>query len=345
MNIEQEIIDLINLKKEGSYWDFKQQWYDKAHLEDLLHDIICMANNLEDRNAYIIIGVNNNFETLGIKEDQNRKNTHNLTDFLRDKPFAGNIRPLVEVLPIQVDEKTLDVIVIKQSSNTPFYLINSIKGGNSLKPFHIYTRINDTNTPKDSSADLDKVEILWKKRFGLDKKTNNLFSFLVKQTEKWKESPFYPNQSEFYISTFYHEEFPSITIRLQEDKDADAQESYMNDFPDATPHWFDIFVYDGQVLIYKYRGVGLDGCRQYIVAPHRYPNSSTVFYFITNSTEMSLSKILNNNDEEGIRIISSIKSILYFDNQAQFNKFSKEMEQKKISNFDIEQIQKQLDNG
>ena len=45
----EEILRLINLHHEGSYWDFKKQWYsDKC---DLLHDIICMANNLENRDG------------------------------------------------------------------------------------------------------------------------------------------------------------------------------------------------------------------------------------------------------------------------------------------------------
>ena len=52
---KREIMKLINLKKEGEYWDFKREWYsDKKHA-DLLHDIICMANNRSNRDAYIIL--------------------------------------------------------------------------------------------------------------------------------------------------------------------------------------------------------------------------------------------------------------------------------------------------
>ncbi|WP_412245615.1 hypothetical protein [Faecalibacillus intestinalis] len=36
----------------------------------------------------------------------------------------------------------------------------------SLVPY--ITRVVDTNTPKTSSADFDKIEYLWKKRLGLD---------------------------------------------------------------------------------------------------------------------------------------------------------------------------------
>lgn len=41
-----EILELVLLKQEGSYWDFKREWYSPDKKADLLHDIICMANNL-----------------------------------------------------------------------------------------------------------------------------------------------------------------------------------------------------------------------------------------------------------------------------------------------------------
>ena len=47
-----EIIELISLKQEGSHWDFKKEWYGESKNADLLHDIICMANNLDNRDAF-----------------------------------------------------------------------------------------------------------------------------------------------------------------------------------------------------------------------------------------------------------------------------------------------------
>lgn len=46
---KEEILELISLKQEGSYWDFKKEWYEVGKQADLLHDIICMANNLGKR--------------------------------------------------------------------------------------------------------------------------------------------------------------------------------------------------------------------------------------------------------------------------------------------------------
>ena len=71
-----EIQDLISLKQEGAYWDFKREWYSQNKKDDLLHDIICMSNNLSNRDAYIIIGVDeeNDYSFSSIEFDQNRKN-------------------------------------------------------------------------------------------------------------------------------------------------------------------------------------------------------------------------------------------------------------------------------
>jgi len=152
---------LLELGTEGAYWDFKQEWH--SNNVDLLHDIICMANNLEDCDAYIIIGVTDNGDVCGVPET-NRKNQQNVIDFLKDKAFAGSVRPTVYVQCLDIDNKSVDVIIVKNTMNTPYYLEKEYDG---LHKGNIYTRIVDTNTPKNNNADIDKVEWLWKKRFGL----------------------------------------------------------------------------------------------------------------------------------------------------------------------------------
>lgn len=54
-NLALEIDKLILLRQEGGFWDFKREWY--SNNGDMLHDIICMANNLCNHTAYIIIGI------------------------------------------------------------------------------------------------------------------------------------------------------------------------------------------------------------------------------------------------------------------------------------------------
>ena len=62
----QEVLSLIQSKREDEWWDFKQQHHkDKA---ELLHDIICMANNRAKRDSYIIFGVEDEtFKIVGVE--------------------------------------------------------------------------------------------------------------------------------------------------------------------------------------------------------------------------------------------------------------------------------------
>ena len=69
--LKHKIINLIQEKREGSYWDFKAEYHkDKA---ELLHDIICLSNNLLNQEAYLILGVADNGHILGVAGDSNRK--------------------------------------------------------------------------------------------------------------------------------------------------------------------------------------------------------------------------------------------------------------------------------
>ncbi|MGI6567580.1 MAG: helix-turn-helix domain-containing protein [Limnochordia bacterium] len=160
--LAEEIKDLIALEQEGGYWDFKREWYTRK--SNMLHDIICMANNLENRDAYIIIGVDQEtgFEVVDVLEDENRRNTQQIVDFLREKNFASSIRPTVYTRQVCLWGKTIDVIVIKNDRNTPYYLKSKYQ---DVRANHVYTRVMDTNTPKDKSADRTHIESLWKKSF------------------------------------------------------------------------------------------------------------------------------------------------------------------------------------
>lgn len=183
-----DIKKLISLKQEGSYWDFKREWYSKDKKADLLHDIICMANNLSNREAYIIIGVDeeNNYSLSSVKSDPNRKNTQQLVDFIREKPFAGGIRPIVHIENICFGEIEIDVIVIHNSNATPFYLTDKYQ---SVMQNNIYTRVMDSNTPINKSADLSHIETLWKKRFGLLSPPLERMMIYLKESNLWEFSP------------------------------------------------------------------------------------------------------------------------------------------------------------
>lgn len=175
MKIRDEIIDLIGRGYEGEYWDYKQCWYDNN--VSLVHDIICFANNIVNHDSYIIIGVNDDAKIVGVNDDKNIKTSANINDLLSRISMGGDYRPTVRVVPLNINDYRVDVIIIENTNKTPFYLTEDFEDKKDkkrknkiLRANHIYTRINDKNTSIDSSADFDKQEYLWKKRFGIDQK-------------------------------------------------------------------------------------------------------------------------------------------------------------------------------
>lgn len=184
--LKQEILELVGRHMEGEYWDFKQQWY--SHNSDLLHDIICMANSLANRDCYIIIGIEDRtYNVLGVN-NEHRKNQQNVIDLLRQKPsWAGGYIPEVYVKTIIIVDKEIDVIIVKQSDNTPFYLLEDYKKeGQPVFKGAIYTRKGDTNTPKTGTADLHDTELLWKRRFGLLYNPSQRAKFCLKDLDNWE---------------------------------------------------------------------------------------------------------------------------------------------------------------
>ena len=128
LSIEKIILDLIEKKHEGSYWDFKQEYHNNR--AKMLHGIICMANNLADCDAYIIFGVTDDGDIVGIEEDKNRKNQENFITFLRDKSFNGSYRPEVELKVLNLFGHIVDVLIIRKSARTPYYLTKDFMDGN-----------------------------------------------------------------------------------------------------------------------------------------------------------------------------------------------------------------------
>ena len=262
MALFDEISNLINMQQEGPYWDFKKEWYGKDKDEDLLIDIICMANNLENRDAYIIIGVDENsgFSIIDIERDVNRRNTQQLTDFLRGKKFAGDYRPVITVESLRYPSGMIDIIIIHNSLNTPFYLKERYKG---INPNNIYVRLQDSNTPRDKSADYHHVEYLWKKRFGMLLSPIEKVKRYLQYPQDWEDSPSQEDKK-------YYKYAPEFTIEhnFKADDDRDGYEYYLFAQTDSRPHWSDIKICYFQTVLADLGGVILDGGRYFTATPY-----------------------------------------------------------------------------
>ena len=305
MELIEEIQSLINLKTEGEYWDFKEKWHENN--ARLLHDIICMANNQVGRDAYIIIGVSDKESSDGVKvkgvPNADRKDQQKLIDFLNSKKFAGDCRPSVYLQTLQIpddnnESQPVDVIIIKNSVKTPFFLAESYpKKGNKevvVRAGYIYTRVGDTNTPIDSIADMDKIEYLWRKRFGIDLSACERLSCLLDEPDDWIGN-FNGNDCK------YHKRFPEFQIHIN---DIDDQSKFSNNriISNIASHQFDKdFLVSEVVITYHsttiFRGhvLYLDGCRYLIPLPKEY----TVYKDINNREKSLTYAYLNAESIEG----------------------------------------------
>lgn len=250
---------LVALRQEGAYWDFKREWYAENKMGDFLLDIICMANNLANEEAYIIIGIDeeNDFVPRNVVGDPNRKNTQMVVDFMKDKKFAGGVRPVVYVKPISIEGTTVDVIVIPNSYNTPFYLQGDFKG---VHANNIYTRVMDTNTPRDRTADISYVEYLWKKRFRLLEPPSERVLYYLQDKSNWIGVP---HES---TSKRYYKFFPEYTIDCSEESHK-GYEYYVFNQNNKSTTWYKVNIYYHQTLINSLGGVSLDSGRYFSSVP------------------------------------------------------------------------------
>ena len=123
---------------------FQKKWYQNK--SDLLHDIICMANNLSNHDGLIIVGVDEetDYSICDVINDQNRRKTQDIVAFLREK-ICRRYSPNGICPTTHFWKKIIDVIVIRNDRNTPYYLTDQYQG---VFANNIYARIMDTNTPK-----------------------------------------------------------------------------------------------------------------------------------------------------------------------------------------------------
>lgn len=207
---------LINSQREDDYWDFKQCYH--KNTANLLHDIICMANNRADRDAYIIFGVTDEtFEIIGVEEDINRRNQQQIIDILKSKKFSSGIRPIIEVRQFHISNHEIDVLIIKNSTDTPYFLIEDFRDQDRVVRAHyIYTRVGDNNTDIDKSADINHVEYLWKKRFLLNRPPLEQIAKRLDNKHEWMLEG----------NTYYNIFNPEYTIELIEEDERLEPEFY-----------------------------------------------------------------------------------------------------------------------
>ena len=160
------VASLIIRRCEGTYWDFKRRHH--TNRQDLIHDILCLANAKHRGRRFLIFGVDDtDFSLRSISDDPGRRTQADTAGLFRDNAskFFQSRFPDFYLAEVAIDRTLLDVLVIEDMPHKPYYLVEKYK---TLRAHHIYTRVCDTNTPATDAAQPHEIERMWRERFGLD---------------------------------------------------------------------------------------------------------------------------------------------------------------------------------
>lgn len=212
-DLEHLVSELRKRGKEGAYWDFKQEWHD--NIEDLIKDIICFANTVHNKDCYLIFGVNDSCEIVGMQKP--RRKQSDILDTISKLTFASSHAPSIAVDSVTLESQKIDVLTVFNTDQTPLYL-NRQYG--KMKAGCIYTRTEDRNTPDNGNASFSEIEFLWKKRFGMTKPALSFILDHLANKHEWNELE----------QTYYNIYRPEFVLSVHEDDSdrfsRDADEFY-----------------------------------------------------------------------------------------------------------------------
>ena len=197
-DLAQIIGDLIASGKEGDHWDFKLEQHAKAG--DLVKDIICLANTTRHTgDRYIIYGVDNKGAVVG-SQSLSLRTQADIVNTLSNAGFAGGVYPDIYLQQVELQGQPLDVLVIKDRPEKPYYLQRKYK---QLNPGTVYARVRDSNTSSDQVASSNDIERMWRQRFGLDQTPFQRVQNYLLDREGWSETSEY---------VWHYSRFPEFTI-------------------------------------------------------------------------------------------------------------------------------------
>lgn len=341
--LDEIVRELFYLGVEGEYWDFKEKPYffegqskeeKNKKKNDLLHDIICMANNLSNREAYIIMGIQDKpVKITGVKQFSKKWTQENYQDFLQNLTWAGDMIPTVEFRTINNGD--LDVLIIKKSNRVPFYIT---KKYSKVRENRIYVRKGSKNTAIDSQAEISDIEKLFEYRFGLTPFPKECVINYITDHDHWIEM-----KGNYETRSWYYEKFPEYTMELVDDPQNDELKApvYALIQFNARTTWQILRLKYHQTILLEFSSHYIDEYRGISVQPKynflklsdrmndiKFP--SMYYYYLSNSVEielMYLLKELMQHDGEAWRRHLSL--IPVFDDDEERNIIEKYVEENK----------------
>ena len=327
--LDEIVRELFYLGVEGEYWDFKEKPYffegqskeeKNKKKNDLLHDIICMANNLSNREAYIIMGIQDKpVKITGVKQFSNKWTQENYQDFLQNLTWAGDMIPTVEFRTINNGD--LDVLIIKKSNRVPFYIT---KKYSKVRENRIYVRKGSKNTAIDSQAEISDIEKLFEYRFGLTPFPKERVINYITDHDHWIEM-----KGNHETRSWYYEKFPEYTMELVDDPQNDELKApvYALIQFNARTTWQILRLKYHQTILLEFSSHYIDEYRGISVQPKynflklfdrlddmKFP--SMYYYYLSDSVEINLMYLLKDllqQDGEAWRRHLSLIPVFYDD--------------------------------
>lgn len=300
--IEEEIPSLIKLQREGTYWDFKQEWH--RNRSELKADIICLANNIESSTSYLIFGISDkDFSPVDISDDEHRKTQSDIIDMLKNMQWKCGQPPFILIHSMLYENSLLDILAIKSRPENMPYMLS--KNDGNIHANIILNRQGDRNSPQEQGASWREIEAIWRHHFSLGLSPLKQVQIMLRDKENW--TLLEPDEDDEFTEKKYYDFAPEYTVSFRKARDKLYWEYYLPLQDSDKQIWYDIEVFYHQTKLFTTAGTGLNDGLFLTPAPERsyfywhqcYTNTHhdiTYCYFIEESIAWSLHDFYFNTD-------------------------------------------------
>ena len=271
--------------------DFKQQWHDNN--AKLVHDILCLCNADYNGDRFILFGVNDDAQIIGVNQDKKRKDNATLINLIRDSQF--NRLPEIDIYTLNVHNLKIDIIQIKNEQYKPYFLLKDKSESKiTVRNGIIYSRNGSANTPINNSATESEIEKMWRERFGLDQSPTIRIKNYLMDFENWFHNDEY----------YFYQLFPEFSINEENNSShiLDCNQEWLRgeiDCQDSNKRSaFRTLILYHQTCLVKIHCVQFG--RKIIVAPSWKPVGAGRFYYYVKNTieyayQMNRAHFMGNN--------------------------------------------------
>jgi len=215
----QDVYFLIQENRgENTHIDFKKTFKDEGGNPYLVHDILCLANADYNGDRFLLFGVDDAANIVGIGADPNRKNREKIADMLGNAMIN---HPLIfDMYTVNLKGVEIDVLQIPNLSHKPYYLMKDYCEHNKtvVRCGVVYTRYGNKNTDRDGSAKEIEMDKMWRERFGLTQLPLQRMLNYIEGTSQWSRSEKPPLLDSMPVSSglseiiYYYNDFPEFTL-------------------------------------------------------------------------------------------------------------------------------------